>query len=388
MTGPLVDRKAPADNVSQGSGSTRGPRAVEDDTDPDLPLARGVRQTATCLWNDSADPVELTRSLAFGATGATCNPVIALTTISAHLPTWGPRIRALAAAHPTAGHAEIGWLAVEALTVDGAALLHDAFLDSHGRNGRLSIQTDPGLHRDADALVAQARRFAALADNIIVKIPATAVGLRAIEEAVFAGVSVNVTVSFTVAQAVRAAEAIERGTDRRRAAGFPDREAGHVVTIMGGRLDDWLRTWVQRHRVLMDPGHLEWAGVAVCKEAYRQFVARGFGARLLVGAFRNHFLFSQFVGGDLVITAPFDWQLRINENRLAVDPHAIDTPVAPDILASLRAHCPDFVRAFDVDGLTVEEFDSFPVTRLTMRQFLEADAALEALVRDVLIPAP
>ncbi len=364
------------------------PATLLDDSDAGLPLASAVRDTATCLWNDSADPGELARSIAFGASGATCNPVIALTAISADPAAWHPRIRALAADHPTATHAQLGWLAVEALTVDNAALLYPTFVSSGGRNGRLSIQTDPALHRDADAIVAQARRFAGLAENIIVKIPATAVGLRAIEEAVFEGVSVNVTVSFTVAQAVRAAEAIERGLDRRRAAGRPDQEFGHVVTVMAGRLDDWLKTWVLRHRVLMDPGHLEWAGVAVCKEAYRQFVDRGFRSRLLVGAFRNHYLFSQFVGGDLVITAPFDWQLQINENRLAVDPRAIDTPVAADILAELRHRLPDFARAFDVDGLTVAEFDTFPVTQRTLRQFLEANAALEALVRDVLIPAP
>lgn len=360
----------------------------DNDNDSDLPIAQATRSSPTCLWNDSADPAELARSIAFGATGATCNPVIALATITRHLQTWRPRIVALAQQNPLATHSEIGWLAVEALSVQAAALLVPEFVRSGGHNGRLSIQTDPRLHRDTQALVKQAVQFSELADNIIVKIPATAIGLRAIEQAVFLGVSVNVTVSFTVAQAVRAAEAIERGLDRRAAANLPDQEFGHVVTIMAGRLDDWLKTWVGRNRILLDPGHLEWAGVAVCKQAYRHFTDRGFRSRLLVGAFRNHFLFSQFIGGDLVITAPFDWQLRINENRLAVDLRAIDVPVDEEILRSLSRTIPDFDRAFEVDGLSIDEFDSFPVTRTTLRQFLEANTALESLVRDVLIPAP
>ena len=364
------------------------PQPIDDDKDPTLPIAQATRNTPTCLWNDSADPEELARSLAFGATGATCNPVIALATISQHLDTWGPRIHTIAEQNPTATHSEIGWCAVTALTVDSAALLHDEFVASGGRNGRLSIQTDPSLHRDAAALVRQAVEFSKLADNIIVKIPATEIGLQAIEQAAFEGVSVNVTVSFTVAQAVRGAEAIERGLDRRRKAGLPDQEFGHVVTVMAGRLDDWLKTWVTRNRILLDPGHLEWAGVAVCKEAYRQFILRGFRSRLLIGAFRNHFLFSQFIGGDLVITAPFDWQLQINENRLPVDPGAINTPVDRAVMLSLRDKVPDFTRAFTVEDLPIEDFDSFPVTRRTLRQFLEANSALETLVRDVLIPVP
>ena len=361
---------------------------LEGDQETTLPIAWATANTATCLWNDSADLDELSRSIEFGATGATCNPVIALAIISRHLDVWRPRIEALAQEFPTASYSEIGWKVVEALSVEAASLLRDIYADSGGRNGRLSIQTDPSLHRDAAALVRQAVHFAELADNIIVKIPATAVGLAAIEEAVYLGVSVNVTVSFTVAQAVRAAEAIERGLDRRAADGHPDEEFGHVVTIMGGRLDDWLKTWVKRNRVLLDPGHLEWAGVAVCKKAYREYVNRGFRARLLVGAFRNHYLFSQFVGGDLVITAPFDWQLQINENHIQVDGSAVDVPVDPVIVNTLLEKIPDFGRAYHVDGLTVAEFDDFPVTRQTLRQFLEANAALEALVRDVLVVEP
>lgn len=364
------------------------PRPIDDDNDPTLPIAQATLKTPTCLWNDSADLAELARSIAFGATGATCNPVIALATITKHLSTWGPRIHAVAEQNPTATHAQIGWHAVTALTVDSAALLHDEFVRSNGRNGRVSIQTDPSLHRDADLIVKQAVDFSKLADNIIVKIPATKVGLQAIEQAAFEGVSVNVTVSSTVAQAVRGAEAIERGLDRRREAGLAEQEFGHVVTIMGGRLDDWLKTWISRNRVLIDPGLLEWAGVAVCKEAYRHFVERRFRSRLLVGAFRNHYLFSQFVGGDLVITAPFDWQLQINENRLAVDLSAIESPINPTIVQSLLENIPDFTRAFTVQDLPVSEFDTFPVTRVTLRQFLEANTSLEALVREVLIPAP
>jgi len=350
-------------------------------------LERGTKQfPETALWNDSADPDELSRSIGFGAVGATCNPVIAYTAISGQLDVWAPRIAQIAAENPTWGESQIGWSAVEALSVEAAKLLEPAFEASGGRNGRLSVQTDPRLHRDADALVEQAVRFSQLADNIIVKIPATSVGIRAIEEATYRGVSINVTVSFTVPQAVQAAEAIERGLNRRAAQGLPEREFGSVVTIMGGRLDDWLKQVAAKQRRLIEPGYLDWAGVAAIKRAYAIFQERGYRSRVLSAAFRNGLQWSELVGGDLVVSPPFEWQLRINENNLPVA-RRIDVPVDERIIAELSTIA-DFRRAYEPDGMTVEEFDDFGATRATLRQFLDADARLDALVRDILIPAP
>jgi len=132
------------------------------------------------------------------------------------------------------------------------------------------------LHRDGAALVAQAVEFAALAKNIIVKIPATKIGIEAMEEATYRGVSVNATVSFTVPQAVVVGEAIERGLVRREAEGLDVSRMGPVVTIMGGRLDDWLKKVVARDGLTIDPGYLEWAGVAALKRGYHVFAERGF----------------------------------------------------------------------------------------------------------------
>ena len=66
----------------------------------------------------------------------------------------------------------------------------------------------------------------------------------------------------------------------------------------------------------------------------------------------------------------------------------IDEPVAPEVLDALYRQVREFRRAYDPDGLTVAEFDTFGATRRTLRQFLAAAADLDALVRDVLLPDP
>ena len=76
-----------------------------------------------------------------------------------------------------------------------------------GRQGRLSMQTNPTFWRTPEAMLAQGVLFDGLAPNIIVKFPATAVGIGVMEEATYRGVSVNCTVSFSVAQALFAAKA-------------------------------------------------------------------------------------------------------------------------------------------------------------------------------------
>jgi transaldolase len=352
-----------------------------------VPLLQMTKTTPTVLWNDSADPTELTKAITWGCVGATCNPVIAYNTIKKHPAIWAPRIRAIAKRLPTAGESEIGWQAVKDMTVEAAKILEPAYATYRGRNGRISVQTDPRLHRDKNALVAQALEFHALAKNVIVKIPATKTGIEAMEEATYLGVSVNATVSFTVPQAVAVGEAIERGLVRREGEGHDVSTMGPVVTIMGGRLDDWLKKVVARDSIVIDPGYLEWAGVAALKRGYHVFQKRGFRSRILSAAFRNHMQWSELVGGDLVVSPPFAWQQKFNTS--GIDPISrIDEPVDPRIIDALSTKIPDFNRAYEVNGMTAEEFEDFGSCRITLRQFLAADADLDALVRDIILPAP
>ena len=350
------------------------------------PLLDAARNTPTALWNDSSDPNELAQSISFGGVGATCNPTIAFTCINQRREVWLPRIAELAKEMPEATESEIGWQAVRELSLEAAKLLEPIFERENGRNGRLSMQTDPRLARSAKALADQAEEFSNLAKNIIVKIPATSVGVKAIEDATYRGVSVNVTVSFSVPQAVATGEAIERGLKRREAEGKDVSTMGPVVTLMVGRLDDWIKDVAKRDGLFLDPGHLEWAGIAAFKRAYQEFNKRGLRARMLSAAFRNVMHWSEFVGGDVVVSPPFKWAKLINDSGYKMQ-QRMDIPVRDDIMETLLS-IPEFVRAYEPDGMTPLEFDTFGATAKTLRGFLQADADLDALVRDVVIPAP
>ena len=346
-----------------------------------------TQTTSTCLWNDSASVQELQHSVEHGAVGATCNPVIVLSVIKKELKTWKGRIQTLIKEFPTATEDEIAWKLVREVSIEAARVLDPVFRQHKGRNGRLSIQTDPRLFRDSRAMLEQALEFSKLAPNIIVKIPATSAGIPAIEEATYCGISINATVSFTLPQAIAVAEAVERGLKRRESEGLEIAGMGPVCTIMVGRLDDWLKVLVEKNNVALDPGYLEWAGVSVFKKAYRLYRQRGYRTRLLSAAFRNHMHWSQFIGGDVVISPPYSWQLRFNASDIEVRPR-IDEPVREEIETELSKKFADYRRASTEQGLSVEEFDSFAPTRRTLRQFISACHELDAVVRDVLVPDP
>ena len=351
------------------------------------PLYEMTQTTPTCLWNDSATLSELTYSIEHGAVGATCNPVIVLEALKKEAHLWNDRIRALAVEFPTASEDEIGWKLVEEISAKRSELLRPAFERHNGRNGRLSIQTDPHFYRNPAALLEQAQRFDALAPNMIVKIPATRAGIAAIEEATYRGISINATVSFCLPQSIAVAEAVERGLKRRETEGKDISTMGPVCTIMAGRLDDWLKVVAEKQDITLEPGYLEWAGVAVFKKAYKIYRDRGYRIRLLSAAFRNHMQWSEFVGGNVVISPPHKWQVRFNASDVSVTSR-IDKPVEPAIVDELLRKFPDFRRAYAEDGLTIDEFDTFGPTVRTLRQFLEATQELAVRVRDLLLPAP
>jgi transaldolase len=349
-------------------------------------LHQMTQTTPTALWNDSAATEELLYSIDHGGVGATCNPVIVLDVLKKEMTHWRNRIAKLVDEMPTATEGQIAWRIVDEITVKGAALLRPIFEKHRGKNGRLSVQTDPRYYRDPDAIVAQAEWFNKLAPNIIVKIPVTSAGVKAIEEATYRGISINATVCFTLPQCVAVAEAVERGLKRREAEGHDISTMGPVCTIMEGRLDDWLKTVADQQQLALDRSALEWAGVAVFKKTYQLYRERRYRLRLLAAAFRNTIQWSELIGGDIVISPPHAWQVKFNTSDVPVVSR-IGNPVEPDMLAQLMKF-EDFRRSYDENGLSLAEFDTFPATRRTLRQFITACHDLDAQIRDVMIPNP
>ncbi len=353
----------------------------------DSPLLRMTRETPTQYWNDSCAVAELEYAVDRGATGATSNPSIVLEVLKKEKDHWVPRVHAVAAEHPDWSEVDLTWAIVEEMAARGAAVLAPVFEARHGQAGRLSLQTNPANHRHAGRMAEQALRFHALAPNMQVKFPCTAAGLVAMEEATAAGVSINSTVSFTVPQAVAAAEAVERGLARREAAGDDTSTMSPIVTIMIGRLDDWMKVVVERDDVSLHPDAANWAGVAAFKRAYAIFRERGYRSRLLAAAYRHRLHWTEIVGGEVSMTMPHAWQVRFNASGIVPEPR-MDVPVDPRLVDDLLARIPDFARAYEPGGMTPAEFEGYGAVARTLRAFIASYHDLQAAIRDLVLPNP
>jgi transaldolase len=152
-------------------------------------------------------------------TGLTSNPTIfdqAIKNSTAYDAAIRDRLR-----QGNSGEALFFDLALEDLTL-AADLFRPVYDRTNGLDGRVSLEVSPLLAHNTSSTLAQAKELFARAaqPNLFIKIPGTPEGLPAIEEAIFAGVPINVTLLFSREQYVAAAEAFLRGTERRIAAGL------------------------------------------------------------------------------------------------------------------------------------------------------------------------
>ena len=200
-------------------------------------------------------------------TGLTSNPTIFDHAIK-NSASYDPAIRQKLG-QGKSGEALFFELAIEDLT-RAAQLFRPIHEQTKGVDGWVSLEVSPLLAYDTGSTLAAAKDLHARAGqpNLFIKIPGTKQGLPAIEEAIFAGVSINVTLLFSREHYLAAAEAYLRGIERRVAAGLPT-NVGSVASVFISRWDVAVANKVPAE--LLDK-----LGIAIAKrtyKAYREFLA-------------------------------------------------------------------------------------------------------------------
>lgn len=192
----------------------------------------------TKLWLDSIDPQEVAANRAWGATGATSNPIIVADLLKTGR--FDPQIGQLL----KAGHDDeaIAWTMTDHLVRQAQDVFRPVWEQTRGNDGYVSFELDPLLEDASCTLpvaersaryVEQGKHYSAGHQNRMIKVPATPAGLGALEELAAAGVTINVTLIFSERQYRAAREAIWRGAQRRPSLdGFKS-----VYSIFVSRLD-------------------------------------------------------------------------------------------------------------------------------------------------------
>ena len=150
---------------------------------------------------------------------------------------------------------------------DAADILRPVF-DSEG-DGFISLEVAPNLAHDTGQTIAKAREYWECLDrpNVMIKIPGTDAGVPAIEQAIYEGINVNVTLLFGVEQYTTVAEAYIRGLERRHAEGLP-LDVHSVASFFVSRVD----TEVDKRLEALDRSDLAGtAAIANARAAYQRF---------------------------------------------------------------------------------------------------------------------
>jgi transaldolase len=199
---------------------------------------------------------------------------------------------------------QLAELAVRGVTVDEAVrmmttadvraaadVLRPVYEATGGRDGRVSIEVDPRLAHDTAATIAEARQLAWLVDrpNVMIKIPATKAGLPAITEVIGAGISVNVTLIFSLDRYREVMDAYLAGLEKAQATGLDLSAIHSVASFFVSRVDteiDKRLTLLGTDEALALKGKAALANARLAYQAYDQVFA-GVRWTALAGARAN-----------------------------------------------------------------------------------------------------
>jgi transaldolase len=143
---------------------------------------------------------------------------------------------------------------------------------------------------------------------------------------------------------------------------------------MIGRLDDYLRDVAWDSRANVTESDIRTAGLAVSKRAHEIYQAEGYEAVLLVAALRGTYHMTELAGGDLIMSIHPRYQALLLERGVPRE-QRIERPVERDAVKRLQT-MPEFVRAYEPDGMRPTEFIGYGATQRTLSQFNEAGWAM------------
>jgi transaldolase len=228
---------------------------------------KSIISAGTKLWLDSIDPDLVRENRAWGATGATSNPVIVSDLIkTGRFDSYIERL-----IDKGLNDHDLAWALTDELVKQAQAVFHSVWEQTSGNDGYVSFELDP-LIEDPEANLPHAERvsryielgkkWAAGHDNRMIKVPATPAGIDALEELCAAGITLNVTLVFTSRQYQAARDAVWRGAQRRDSLA----QFKSVYSIFVSRVD----VYTEKHVPELSAAAQGQVGIVNAKQIWRE----------------------------------------------------------------------------------------------------------------------
>jgi transaldolase len=154
---------------------------------------------------------------------------------------------------------------------------------------------------------------------------------------------------------------------------------------MNGRIVDYMKALAARRHIDIAAECPDWSGVAVFKRVYALYKERGYRLKLLAANNNSHFLWTQFLGGDLIMTINPLWWREMEGASVPVE-RTIDVPPPSDAVEALLDKLPEYRAIYNEDGLDVADFNKYGAFKNTMREFFEGYDAFLSYLRTFMLP--
>lgn len=326
-----------------------------------------AENTDTQWCNDSAIVEEIKAAINAGAVGCTTNPPLSFLSLTQNPEIFSEEVAKIPSSI-TGDDRAVELIGVVVRHI--SKMLYEIFEKSEGRAGYVRAQVKPRQSADAEAMLNMGKKFASWGKNIMVKIPGTAAGVWVLEELAALGIPTTPTVCVSVSQIAAVAEAYERGAKRATEAGI--KPAPSTAAIVMGRLQDYLTAINNERNAGLTAHELECAALAVAKRSYQLCIERGYKTVLMPAAFRSAWQLEQMVGSKVMMTIHPKIQKEVllaEENGSIQRKSAISNPVDPEALERVGKALPEFLQAYEPDGIAVRDFDTFGATVMTLDGF-------------------
>lgn len=332
------------------------------------------------------DAAHLQATGEMGFRGFTTNPPLSLQAIRSDPEFWSNEIVRMAAETPRPDVEAVYWRIYLQVVRRGAEMVRPAFDKSGGKYGYVSGQVDPRFVTDRAGMLEQGLQLAALAPNVMVKIPGSKEGYEVIEELSARGISTNNTTSFTVPQYLACMNAVSGGIDRARTNGVDLSRWRSVITHMSARLGNIgdLKSQAEARNIQLSPQDILHGELAVIKRAYRFGKDTKHPSKMLQCSMRvidngpggttSSWHIEKLAGGDFVYTCPpaYIEQLMQAEDRFPrFQASAIDEEAPTEAIDKLM-RIPYFRQAYEPDGMRPEEFSRYGAFVATAAEFAAA----------------
>jgi transaldolase len=308
-----------------------------------------------------------------GATGATTNPPLVRRSLYGDPDFWRPYLKNI---NPNLKSDEKTEEIIRHITTAIAEKFLPVYKSSGGKQGYVCAQVNPALQGNAEKMFEMAKRLNKWTENIAVKIPANAAGLEVMEECASLGITTVGTVGFSVPQAVEIAKRQTLGAAKAEKAGIKLGQAFSVVMV--GRQDDYIRDIALDNRGNLAESDIIQAGTAVIKRAYEIIKDESYRSQLMPAGMRGAYHTLDLAGMDMTMSISANIQDFLAKESPPFK-EIFDTPVPKDVIERL-CKIPEFVRAYEPDGMKPSEFLSYGLSQRTLSQFSEAWLSIQEFV--------